>query len=122
MAFIKIDKTGRIKSVGAEGFHCGEGEIEVSLPAGVPLEKLHEYILQDGQFVHSPQPANSFARILELQQLLRDTVDDVLRIVEGEATLAECADIIKQRAAWRAELKKLRAEKAGSTPAVVEEE
>ena len=48
-------------------------------------------------------------RIAELKQLLFDTDYNILKIVEGAATLTECAEIIKKRAAWRKEINELEA-------------
>ena len=46
-------------------------------------------------------------RIAELKQLLRDTDFKILKIVEGAATLAECASVIAERASWRKEINEL---------------
>ena len=46
-------------------------------------------------------------QIAELKQKLADTDYNILKIVEGAATLSEMANIIKQRKAWRAEINEL---------------
>lgn len=48
-------------------------------------------------------------RIGELKQFLQETDYNILKIVEGAATLTECAEIIKKRAAWRKEINDLEA-------------
>ena len=47
------------------------------------------------------------ARIAELKQFLRDTDYNILKIVEGVATLLDMAEIIKQRSEWRKEINEL---------------
>ena len=49
-------------------------------------------------------------RITELKQMLFDTDYHILKIVEGTATLAEMAEVIKNRAAWRKEIHELEKE------------
>lgn len=49
-------------------------------------------------------------RIAELKQKLFDTDYNVIKIVEGAATLTEMADIIAQRALWRKEINELEEE------------
>ena len=45
---------GRVLSVAAEGFHCGDGEALVEVPEGFTLENATEWVLQDGQWAHTP--------------------------------------------------------------------
>lgn len=49
-------------------------------------------------------------RIAELKVKLYDTDYNILKIVEGAATLTEMASVIKQRAAWRKEINELEKE------------
>ena len=49
-------------------------------------------------------------RIVELKQKLFDTDYNIIKIVEGAASLTEMADIIKQRALWRKEINELESE------------
>ena len=49
-------------------------------------------------------------RIAELKQNLFDTDYNILKIVEGAATLSEMADVIKRRAQWRKEINELEKE------------
>lgn len=46
-------------------------------------------------------------QIAELKQKLQDTDFHILKIVEGAATLTECAEIIAKRASWRKEINEL---------------
>lgn len=46
-------------------------------------------------------------RITELKQLLQNTDYNILKIVEGASTLAECAEVIAKRASWRKEINEL---------------
>lgn len=56
-----------------------------------------------------PYPEEYFvqAKIDSLKQKLADTDYMILKIVEGVSTLAECADIIAKRRAWRKEINEL---------------
>lgn len=47
------------------------------------------------------------SKIAELKQKLTDTDYNIIKIVEGSATLSEMANIIKQRKMWRAEINEL---------------
>lgn len=53
MAYIKVDKTNRITAASYD-YHCGEGEIEVAIPAEITLDHIHEYLYVDEKFVHDP--------------------------------------------------------------------
>ena len=46
-------------------------------------------------------------RISELKQKLSDTDYNIIKVMEGAATLTEMADIIAQRALWRKEMNEL---------------
>ena len=46
-------------------------------------------------------------RITELKQKLQDTDFHILKIVEGAATLGDCAEVISKRASWRKEINEL---------------
>ena len=46
-------------------------------------------------------------RIGVLKQHLFDTDYNILKIVEGAMTLADCSDVLKKRAAWRKEINEL---------------
>ena len=55
---------------------------------------------------YSPEDLTE-AKISDLKQKLADTDFMILKIVEGSSTLAECADIIAKRRAWRKEINEL---------------
>jgi hypothetical protein len=55
MAYIKIDSKGRITAA-SKSHHCGDGEIEVTIPEEIGLETIHEYRYENGEFVHDPKP------------------------------------------------------------------
>ena len=42
-----------------------------------------------------------------LKQKLRDTDYHIIKVMEGVSTLADCVEIMKQRAAWRKEINEL---------------
>ena len=53
MAYIKTDETKRITAASYD-YHCGEGEIEVDIPAEITFDHIHEYLYVNGEFVHAP--------------------------------------------------------------------
>ena len=55
---------------------------------------------------YSEKELATFA-INELKQKLYDTDYNILKIVEGAATITECAEIIKQRKEWRKKINEL---------------
>ena len=55
MAYIKIDETNRIIAA-SYNFHCGDGEIEVTIPEDVPFENIHDYLYDDGEWIYDPIP------------------------------------------------------------------
>lgn len=52
-------------------------------------------------------------RIAELKENLQNTDYMILKVVEGAATLAEIAETVKKRAAWRKEINELERETSG---------
>jgi hypothetical protein len=81
----------------------------VDVPAVEAKEAWDEYenILRFVAFSSKELAEN---RILELKQKLADTDYNILKIVEGAATIDEKADIIAQRASWRKEINELEKE------------
>ena len=55
MAYIIIDEKNYITAA-SETHHCGEGEIEVEIPAEVWENGIHDYKYVDGEFVFDPIP------------------------------------------------------------------
>lgn len=66
------------------------------------------------QFIPFTKQELATQRIAELKQMLRDTDFHILKIVEGVATLRECAEIIAKRIAWRQEINELERERSES--------
>lgn len=61
------------------------------------------------RFVEYTESELATRRIDELKQLLKDSDYNILKIVEGTATLKDCAEIIAKRASWRKEINELEA-------------
>lgn len=59
------------------------------------------------RFVPFTESEFATRRIEELKQFLSDTDYNILKIVEGAATLKDCAEVIAKRAAWRKEINEL---------------
>lgn len=78
----------------------------IDVPAQEAKEAWDEYeeILR---FVAFTETELAMQRIAELKQNLFDTDYNILKIVEGAATLSEMATVIAKRAAWRKEINEL---------------
>lgn len=59
------------------------------------------------RFVEFTETEINQRRITELKTLLQSTDYMVLKVIEGATTLAQIADTIKQRAAWRKEINEI---------------
>ena len=59
------------------------------------------------RYIPYPEEYLIQTKIDSLKQKLADTDYMILKIVEGTSTLAECADIIAKRRAWRKEINDL---------------
>ena len=59
------------------------------------------------RYIPYPEEYLIQTKIDSLKQKLADTDYMILKIVEGATTLAECADIIAKRRAWRKEINEL---------------
>lgn len=55
--WIKIDEENRLTSYADEGFHCGEGEILVEIPADFEPNNIRDYKYVNGAIVHDPLPS-----------------------------------------------------------------
>lgn len=77
----------------------------------LPEGNLHDFRLVAGEYIHDPilpDPVEvARERIDELKKMLADTDYNILKIVEGAATLTEMAETIKKRASWRKEINDL---------------
>ena len=101
-----VEEQGHFKTV--KEYPNGGKDVEwvIDVPAIEAKEAYDEYeeILRYIPFTEKELAAQ---KINELMQKLRDTDYNILKIVEGAATLADCAEIILQRAAWRKEINEL---------------
>ena len=83
MAYIKIDSEGRITAA-SKSFHCGEGEIEVTIPEEIGLEIIHEYRYVNGEFIHAPKPQPE-------QPATQPTQEERITALEGKIAAYEAA-------------------------------
>ena len=107
-----------VEAVGEQGhfetvaeYPNGGKDVEwvVDVPAVEAKEAWDEYedILR---FVAFSAKEIAERRILELKQLLFDTDYNILKVVEGAATVSEMAEVIEKRAKWRKEINELERE------------
>lgn len=104
---LNLANDGRILSVTFEEYAAPDNYIVDALPDG----DINDYCYLDGKFIHDPlntaKKEASIERIAELKQKLAETDYNIIKIVEGAATLTEMSDIISQRSKWRAEINEL---------------
>lgn len=79
MAYIKIDGTNRITAASYD-FHCGEGEIELTIPDEITLAEIHEYKYENGELIYDPIPKPSTVPVAPHNIMAGEyiTVDGVL--------------------------------------------
>ena len=87
MHYIKIDASGRLTAWAASGFHCGEGELPVTLPEGFSPDNMQDWHYADGVLIHDPLPAPAAPvplaqKVLELENALME----LAALIGGEAT------------------------------------
>lgn len=79
----------------------------------------HAYLDEDYEdvkrYIRVPDDVLRERKLESLRKQLADTDYHILKVVEGAATLLDCAEVIKQRAAWRAEINKLEAQREEKT-------
>lgn len=75
MAYIKIDSEGRITAA-SKSFHCGEGEIEVTIPEEIGLESIHEYRYENSEFIYDPKQQEATEQEVSTQELLLEVAAD----------------------------------------------
>ena len=104
---LNLADDGRILSVTFEEYACDADVLVDELPTG----EIVEYRYIDGEFIHDPSNTIIKERvqekIVELKQKLSDTDYNIIKVMEGAATLTEMADIIAKRALWRKEINEL---------------
>lgn len=104
---LNLSDDGRILSVTFQEYAPKNYPVVSDLPSG----DTYDYLYVDGEFIYSPtgtiEKENTIKRIEELKRELANTDYNILKIVEGAATLTEMAEIISQRSKWRAEINEL---------------
>lgn len=53
-AWMVLDDTGRILAVADPPYHCGDGEVELPLPAAAEGSNLRDWVRRDDAWVHDP--------------------------------------------------------------------
>lgn len=103
MAYIKTDVTGRITAASLD-FHCGEGEIEVAIPANIPINTINAYLYIDGEFIYKPeqdmdnseQPEGDSRLTNEVNSVKAELISMKIKLDAAMMKIAEQADEIKQ--------------------------
>ena len=76
----------------------------------LPDSPITDYRYVDEEYIYDPidtTKVDNMNRIVELKQKLFDTDYNILKIVEGAATIDEMSDIIAERSKWRKEINEL---------------
>ena len=104
---LNLADDGRVLSATFEEYAPADAALVDELPTG----NIYEFRYVDGIFVKDPvavdQKELAERRIQELKKNLADTDYNILKIVEGAATLDEMADVIVKRSKWRKEINDL---------------
>lgn len=105
-AIRKIPEVGHYNVIAEYPNGGKDVEWVVDIPGTEARDAWDEYedILRFIPFTELELAAN---KIAELKQKLQDTDFHILKIVEGAATLSECAEVITKRASWRREINEL---------------
>ncbi len=107
---LNLADDGRILSATFEEYAPSDAVIVDELPVG----NINDFLYVDGRFIEDPITVNpkesAERRIQELKKNLADTDYNILKIVEGAATLDDMSDIIIKRSNWRKEINELEKE------------
>jgi hypothetical protein len=107
---LNLADDGRILSVTLEEYAPLNAVIVDCIPEG----DVTKFRYVDGEYIDDPIEESmqdvKLQRIYELKQLLAATDYNILKIVEGAATLDDMSEIIAQRSKWRAEINELEKE------------
>ena len=107
---LNLAEDGRVLSVTFEQYAPEDAVIVENLPEG----NISEYRYVGGEFVFDPlgtaRKELALERIAELKQNLFDTDYNILKVIEGAATVEEMVEVIAKRAAWRKEINDLERE------------
>lgn len=100
----------------ASAADCSKGYLyteQIIKPDATPIDNVTKFAWADEDFetvmryVRLPDAEIAQSKIAELKKQLQNTDYAILKIVEGAATLAEYAETIRKRAAWRKEINDL---------------
>lgn len=113
--YVAIDDDGRIQALIEKEEYAPERAIEVDLPDGFDVEHAYEYVLKDGEFVHSPAELPVDVQIEDLKAQLAATDYVPTKMLEAQVSGEEISDedqeryaeILKQRKAWRTRINEL---------------
>lgn len=107
---LNLAEDGRILSVTFEEYAPVDAVIVDHIPEG----DITDFRYVDGEYISDPSDdyilTEKYQRIFELKQLLSATDYNIIKIVEGAATIEEMTDIIEQRSKWRKEINEIEAE------------
>ncbi len=104
---LNLAEDGRVLSVTLEEY----APVNAVLVDHIPEGDISNFRYVNGTYIDEPSEESirdvKLQRIYDLKQKLADTDYNILKIVEGAATLDEMSDIISQRSKWRAEINEL---------------
>ena len=107
---LNLAEDGRILSVTYEEY----APIDAVIVDYIPEGDITDFRYVDGEYISDPSDdhilTEKYQRIFELKQNLAATDYNIIKIVEGAATIDEMADIIDQRSKWRKEINEIEAE------------
>ncbi len=110
----------KYETIGEYDANAGELVAAVTIREDAkPIDNVTKFAWADEDYeevmMYLPHAVKTAAEeIAELKIKLRETDFQILKIVEGAATLKECAAVIAQRAAWRKEINEWEAKEHGN--------
>lgn len=107
---LNLSEEGRVLSATFEEY----APINAVIVDNIPDGNICDFMYVDGEYIYDPitEPDRDakLQRIYELKQNLAETDYNILKIVEGAATVEDMADIIEQRSKWRQEINEIESE------------
>jgi hypothetical protein len=107
---LNLAEDGRILSVTFEQYATSNAILVDNIPEG----DIADFRYVNGEYINEPRKESirdiKLQKIHDLKQNLASTDYNILKIVEGAATLSDMAEVISQRSKWRKEINDLEME------------
>lgn len=106
--FVQLDDTGRILAAVEDKAYTDESYIEFDFPDDFDVLTIDEYVISDGELIHSPREKTLAEQAAEALQNLQATDYVAAKLAECIATGEDTAplvvkydDVLEKRKEWR---------------------